>query len=698
MAKAIQNQQFPMLGGIRTNIPVDDLNPQDAIIAKNCRLDVPGEVTRRKGGEKFNTTQYTGESEILGLFDFRYSTDSKKFITAENTVIYTDDGTTRTSIKTGQTADNYYDFSAFDDFCWISNGADRFLKYDGTTVTFGSIVEPSVGSFSATPVSGSGVADGTYKYLVTFYVTATGQESNPFTLANAVSATTASPNNQVDLANIPVSGDSQVTARRIYRTTAGGSEFNAQLVTTINDNVSTTYSDTTPDASLGALVPLNHDTAPVFKKTVVYKGRGFGITGGDSTLYYSVLNNFWYWPQGQIDTSVTADDFRELIDPDDGDFITNIVPYYDLLLIFKRNSVYVWGGYDQTDFFVRKIEYVDRVGCISSRGAVVADNWCYFIDRNGIYRTNAQVIEYIGDSVEAFFDPDNIASEEKVNPGMLENSVAIVDHRKPRNLIRFSMPSSNSDDNDLHLIYSYDSDLWSLDTGYKAQSYAIREIDNEDFLIRGDCCGWVWTEEQIDGDGGLISSTATSGTTTTLTDTTQNWTVDLYKGAFVEIVSGTAEGERYQVLSNTSDTITIDGTFSAAPDTTSAYLVGAIDFLYIHKWDNYGNAAMSKRLKYIRSRVDGSGDYNITAYIWYDFKQELTTTTIMDIDAQPLWDVALWDVDEWDNLIVSQDLIRSLPNRIHYWSAFGIGHKTPGQPVTFKGYDKYFQVKGYGFR
>jgi len=71
------------------------------------------------------------------------------FAASEKEIHYTDDGTTQTSIKTGQTAGNYYDFSTFDDFCWISNGADRFLKYDGTSVTKASITKPEVGSFAA---------------------------------------------------------------------------------------------------------------------------------------------------------------------------------------------------------------------------------------------------------------------------------------------------------------------------------------------------------------------------------------------------------------------------------------------------------------------------------------------------------------------------------------------------------------------
>jgi hypothetical protein len=48
-------------------------------------------------------------------------------------------------------------------------------------------------------------------------------------------------------------GPAGTTARKIYRTVAGGTQL--KLVTTLSDNVTTTYTDSTPDASLGANAP-----------------------------------------------------------------------------------------------------------------------------------------------------------------------------------------------------------------------------------------------------------------------------------------------------------------------------------------------------------------------------------------------------------------------------------------------------------
>jgi hypothetical protein len=56
---------------------------------------------------------------------------------------------------------------------------------------------------------------------------------------------------QIPLTNVPL-GNALVTARKLYRTPANTGGGTLQLVATINDNTTTTFLDTVPDASLGA--------------------------------------------------------------------------------------------------------------------------------------------------------------------------------------------------------------------------------------------------------------------------------------------------------------------------------------------------------------------------------------------------------------------------------------------------------------
>ena len=104
--------------------------------------------------------------------------------------------------------------------------------------------------------AGAGVLTGTYTYSVTF-VTATGETDRNNGLMSSISASS----NKIALSSIPVSTNPLVIARKIYRTVAAPVDTaNQQLVTTIADNVTTSYVDNTPDTSLGTAVPYINTT------------------------------------------------------------------------------------------------------------------------------------------------------------------------------------------------------------------------------------------------------------------------------------------------------------------------------------------------------------------------------------------------------------------------------------------------------
>ena len=101
----------------------------------------------------------------------------------------------------------------------------------------------------------AGAITGQLSYRVTF-LTESGVESN----ASFPSASVTVVNGKVDLTNIPVSADSQVIARRIYRDLAGDAVF--RFVTQIDNNVTTIFTDSIGDASLGsATMPIAGDSA-----------------------------------------------------------------------------------------------------------------------------------------------------------------------------------------------------------------------------------------------------------------------------------------------------------------------------------------------------------------------------------------------------------------------------------------------------
>ena len=106
------------------------------------------------------------------------------------------------------------------------------------------------------PAAAGNVDTGAHRYLVTF-VTAAG-ETQAGTPTAAVTVADKAVNGKVSLSAIPTGGGA-VTARKIYRTMAGGSVY--YLLTTVADNTTTTYTDNVADSSLGAGAPSVNTTA-----------------------------------------------------------------------------------------------------------------------------------------------------------------------------------------------------------------------------------------------------------------------------------------------------------------------------------------------------------------------------------------------------------------------------------------------------
>ena len=73
-----------------------------------------------------------------------------------------------------------------------------------------------------------------------------------------------------------------------------------------------------------------------------------------------------------------------------------------------------------------------------------------------------------------------------------------------------------------------------------------------------------------------VQSVATSGSTTTLVDNTQNWDVNEWAGYELYIYGGTGRGQIVTITSNTATTLTFS-TISTAPDATSLYQITGYD-------------------------------------------------------------------------------------------------------------------------
>lgn len=120
-------------GGLNHNYNIDAVPPTSFVTpSRNINLHEGGR--RKRGGTaKVNTTAISGAPSVVGLHDFKLSSQ------AEFLVMATNDGKLwknyTTTISTGMTADKYVSFMSADDTLFVSNGEDVPLTWNGVAAS-----------------------------------------------------------------------------------------------------------------------------------------------------------------------------------------------------------------------------------------------------------------------------------------------------------------------------------------------------------------------------------------------------------------------------------------------------------------------------------------------------------------------------------------------------------------------------------
>lgn len=171
----------------------------------------------------------------------------------------------------------------YEKFIFFVDGEDRKAFIDEKSYDWGV---PNPAYPPTLTVGAAGNPDGTYYCYVTFYITFPNDkvvETGP----SPVGSVTVS-SEKIEWSHIPIceyQGGGLVIHRRLYRTVSG----TAYLVTTLEDNTTTTYSDDTTDAALQLLSTLattGYSTPPDGLVDIdVYLERVFGIK--DNKIYWS---------------------------------------------------------------------------------------------------------------------------------------------------------------------------------------------------------------------------------------------------------------------------------------------------------------------------------------------------------------------------------------------------------------------------
>lgn len=159
-----------------------------------------------------------------------------------------------TTKSNGSSSSNIIQASWFNDFYNLFTGgmSDQPILFNNGVMVKAVSASPTAPTLAL--VAGTSLGIGAYTYAVSFGETNNGQSTVGQSLVGTTATITTTANNQVvSLTAIPT-GPSGTTSRYIYRSKVNTTSP-LYLVTQLNDNTTTAFTDSVADASLGAQSP-----------------------------------------------------------------------------------------------------------------------------------------------------------------------------------------------------------------------------------------------------------------------------------------------------------------------------------------------------------------------------------------------------------------------------------------------------------
>lgn len=215
-------------------------------------------------------------------------------------------------------------------------------------------------------------------------------------------------NQGINWTALQVSPDSSVNARILYRSVLGANGEDLFKVTTILDNVTTSYlGDILPDSAL-ELLPVFQNSEPppgtvpgsYVQLSWVYRDRLF-LVGEDAPdeVVWSEPNLPYLFPD---DNGISL-----TIKGEDEYGCTGVLVRRSECVLLKRARVLRFIGDDNENFEVQPDNSSSNAGCLAPRSCLVVDDIGYFLGPEGVYAVDSNGVRPItDDTVYPWFNTD----------------------------------------------------------------------------------------------------------------------------------------------------------------------------------------------------------------------------------------------------------------------------------------------------
>lgn len=249
----------------------------------NMRLDEEaGTPTTRKGFSRYHS-QVDTSGTINNLFDVVDKNDDNYLLASVGTKLRKSASGTGTwsDVKTGLTSAKMRMANYGGNFLFTNNNEAPFHTDDFSTVNDLAIERPDVSGITITlgTTASPVLSEGIYRYLLV-YLTNDGQMSNPSIQFQPFYQ--ASGYDDIFFSDLPVSSDTRVSKKMLFRTKVGTlSTF--YLVASI-DNADTNYNDAVADSDLDTTTTFDYLNTPNKSRYIIVK---------DDRIFFANINKLY---------------------------------------------------------------------------------------------------------------------------------------------------------------------------------------------------------------------------------------------------------------------------------------------------------------------------------------------------------------------------------------------------------------------
>lgn len=397
-------------------------------------------------------------------------------------------------------------------------------------------------------------------------------------------------------------------------------------------------------------------------------------------LYYSYINL-----DGYSEPESFPAHYWLAVDKENNDEGTGIAVVHNQVLVAKKSALYILSGNVPEEFRITPLS--STVGCISHYSMVNDDDGnVIFASEKGVYITDGNEVRNMSnDTIQNIFTGENNPPW-KVDQSALHTCHAVYDSINKLYILWVQSDGASAIDKALVFDFKKIDGVPAGWSWWNVEANCSGVIENNDgipLVAFGDTYGFLkYFDSTATNDGagssGTRRGTVTSSTNNTLTDTTANFytTASGLQGVWVKIISGTGKGQVRRIISNTSDTLTVDSDWDTNPDTTSIYAIGYIKSYYKTKWLDFGTLRdkLIRRLRVIFKST--SSDYSMYMKQYQNFSSTASQTKYFSVN----------EADGYHTTGLS-------PNRARYYQ-FEIGADDVDRPITVNNIDIEFRIRG----